>query len=55
LASRLDFRCERVLHPVAATIASIAPGRLFEPSSFLQAVAEAVRLPTYDIYAQAAA
>jgi hypothetical protein len=53
-ANRLDLRCERALHPVAATVASIAPGRLFEPSSFLQAVAEAVKLPTYDVYAQAA-
>jgi hypothetical protein len=55
LAGLLDFRCERALRPVAATVASIAPGRLFEPSSFLQAVAEAVQLPTYDVYAQAAA
>jgi hypothetical protein len=55
LANRLDFRCERALHPVAATVASMGSGRLFEPSDFLQAVAHAVRLPAYDVYAQAAA
>lgn len=55
LASALDLRCARALHPVAATTASIAPGCLFDPLSFLQATAQAVGLPTYDVYAQAAA
>lgn len=52
---RLDVRCERPLHPVAATVASIGPHRYFEPREFLQAVADATSLPTFDVYAAAAA
>jgi len=52
---RLDVRCERALRPVAATVASIGPHRYFEPREFLQAVAEATSLPTFDVYAGAAA
>lgn len=48
---RLDIRCERPLHPIAATIASIGRGRSFEPLSFARAVAAATGLPAYDVYA----
>lgn len=49
--ARLDVRCERALHVVAATVASIGPHRYFEPRAFLDAVAEATSLPTFDVYA----
>lgn len=55
LAEQLDLRCERRLYPIAVTVASMSARRSFEPRSFLQAVAEATALPTYDVYAQAAA
>lgn len=48
---RLDVRCERPLNVVAATVASIGPGRYFEPLAFLNAVAHATQLPTFDVYA----
>lgn len=48
---RLDVRCERPLNVVAATVASIAPGRYFEPRAFLNAVAHATHLPAFDVYA----
>jgi hypothetical protein len=51
--SRLDVRCERPLHVVAATIASIGRDRYFEPAEFARAVAAATRLPTFDVYAGA--
>jgi hypothetical protein len=51
----LDLRCERPLHPVACTAASIASVRAFEPASFLRLLAQAVELPCYDVYAGAAA
>lgn len=49
--SRLDVRCERPLHVVAATVASIGRDRYFEPRAFAQAVARATGLPTFDVYA----
>lgn len=55
LASQLDVRCVCALHPVATTVASIGPSRLFEPQEFLRSVAAATGLPTYDVYAQSAA
>jgi hypothetical protein len=51
--SRLQIRCERTVDVVAATVASIAPERSFEPRALLHAVAEATKLPTYDVYAGA--
>jgi hypothetical protein len=51
IAERLDIRCERPLHVVAATIASIARDRYFEPRAFANAVARATHLPTFDVYA----
>ncbi len=51
--SRLCVRCERPLHVVAATIASIGPDRYFEPREFACAVAAATGLPTFDVYAGA--
>jgi hypothetical protein len=53
--ARLNVRCERPLHVVAATIASIGRDRYFEPRAFAQAVASATGLPTFDVYAGAMA
>jgi hypothetical protein len=53
IAERLDIRCERPLHVVAATIASIGRDRYFEPRAFANAVAQATGLPTFDVYAGA--
>lgn len=49
--ARLRIRCERPLRLIAATIASVAPERTFEPRAFARAVAEATQLPTFDVYA----
>ncbi|HET9096724.1 MAG TPA: hypothetical protein VFN37_08685 [Candidatus Baltobacteraceae bacterium] len=49
--SRLNVRCERPLHVVAATVASIGRDRYFEPRAFAHAVASATGLPTFDVYA----
>lgn len=49
--SRLCVRCERPLHVVAATVASIGRDRYFEPAEFARAVAAATALPTFDVYA----
>lgn len=51
MAERLDLRCQRPLHVVAATIASIGRDRYFEPRAFAQTVANATGLPTFDVYA----
>jgi hypothetical protein len=51
IAERLDLRCERPLHVVAATVASIGRDRYFEPRAFANAVAQATGLPTFDVYA----
>jgi len=55
LAARLDLRCERVLHPIACTVAPLGVARSFEPREFLESVARATELPTYDVFAGAAA
>jgi len=55
LLQRLDVRCERPLRVVAATVASIGRDRYFEPRAFLRSVAEATRLPVFDVYAAEAA
>lgn len=52
---RLDVRCERPLHIVAASVASIGRERYFEPRAFLRAVADATSLPVFDVYAAEAA
>ena len=51
LASRLDLRCERALHPIACTVAPFSWARAFEPRAFARAVAERTRLPVFDVYA----
>jgi hypothetical protein len=51
IAARLELRCERGLHPIACTVAPQSPQHAFEPRAFLQAVAEATGLPSYDVYA----
>jgi hypothetical protein len=49
--ARLRIRCIRPLSVVAVTVASIGRDRVFEPQAFLRAVAEAVALPAFDVYA----
>ncbi|HEY1656133.1 MAG TPA: DUF1611 domain-containing protein [Candidatus Tumulicola sp.] len=49
--ARLRIRCERPVRPIAITVASIGPERSFEPRAFARAVADAVALPTFDVYA----
>ncbi len=51
LLHELNVRCERPLHVVAATVASIGRERYFEPRAFARAVARATGLPTFDVYA----
>lgn len=53
--AQLKIRCRRPLRVVAATVASIGPERSFEPRAFVNAVAEATGLPTFDVYAGARA
>ncbi len=47
---KLRLRCERTLNVIAATVASIATERYFEPAAFTKAVAAATHLPTFDVY-----
>lgn len=47
----LAIRCERPLRVIAATVASIGRDRVFEPRALANAVAEATKLPTFDVYA----
>ncbi len=51
LSQRLRLRCERPVHVIAATVASIGAERYFEPQSFARAVAASTRLPTFDVFA----
>lgn len=51
----IDVRCERPINVVAVTVASIGRDRYFEPRAFLHAVADSTGLPTFDVYAGAAA
>lgn len=53
--SQLKLRCRRPVKVVAVTVASIGPHGAFEPRAFLREVAQSTRLPTYDVYASAAA
>ncbi len=48
---RLRIRCRRPLRVVATTVASHAPSHSFEPRRFLEMVAMATKLPTFDVYA----
>jgi hypothetical protein len=48
---RLTIRCERPLHVIAATVASIGRERTFDPHAFAREVARATSLPTFDVYA----
>lgn len=52
IAHRLRLRCERPLHVIAVTVASIGRERYFEPREFLNTVADATGLPAFDIYAE---
>ena len=54
LAERVALRCERPLHVVAVTVASIGRERDFEPDAFRDAVARETGLPVFDVYAGAA-
>lgn len=51
ILERLDVRCECAVDVIAASVASIAPGRYFEPRTFAQRVAQATQLPVFDVYA----
>jgi hypothetical protein len=51
LAERVALRCERPLHVVAVTVASIGRERDFEPDAFREAVARETGLPVFDVYA----
>jgi len=51
--AHLTIRCERPLHVVAATVASIGRESAFEPRGFARAVASATGIPTFDVYAGA--
>lgn len=51
LAERVALRCERPLHVVAVTVASIGRERNFEPGAFRDAVARETGLPVFDVYA----
>jgi hypothetical protein len=53
--AQLRVRCRRPLRVIAATVASTAPDRSFEPHAFARAVADATGLPTFDVYASARA
>ncbi|HEX5274644.1 MAG TPA: hypothetical protein VFW34_05155 [Candidatus Rubrimentiphilum sp.] len=53
LAERVALRCERPLHVVAVTVASIGRERDFEPDAFRDAVARETGLPVFDVYAGA--
>ncbi|HEX8805393.1 MAG TPA: hypothetical protein VF741_00535, partial [Candidatus Aquilonibacter sp.] len=44
----LAIRCERPLHVIAATVASIGRERTFDPHAFARKVARATGLPTFD-------
>jgi hypothetical protein len=46
----LTVRCRRPLAVVAATVASVAAERWFEPREFAATVARATGLPTFDVY-----
>lgn len=48
---RLRIRCEREIRVVAATVASVGRDRTFEPRLFAHEIAEAVGIPTFDVYA----
>ncbi len=53
--AQLRLRCEHPVSVVAVTVASIGSRRHFEPRHFLEAVGAVTGLPTYDVYAGAAA
>ena len=53
--SALTVRCERPLRVIAATVAAIGRDRAFEPRAFARAVADATKLPTFDVYSGRAA
>ena len=55
LFDRLDVRVERPLRVIAVSIASIGRDRTFAPREFLHGVARRTQLPTFDVYAGAAA
>jgi hypothetical protein len=53
LAESIALRCERPLHVVAVTVASIGRERDFDPDAFREAVARQTGLPVFDVYAGA--
>ncbi len=53
LTERVPLRCERPLHVVAVTVASMGRKRDFDPDAFRAAVARETGLPVFDVYADA--
>ena len=49
--ARLRIRCRRAFDVIATTVCAIAPERSFDPATFLGAVADATKLPSFDVFA----
>jgi len=49
--ARLRVRCRRALDVIATTVCAVAPERSFDPGPFLDAVAGATKLPSFDVFA----
>jgi predicted GTPase len=49
--TRLRIRCRRPLDVVAITVCAVAPEHSFDPAGFLHAVADATKLPAFDVFA----
>jgi hypothetical protein len=55
LAAAVDLRCEHPLRVVACTTSSFGRGRALDPRTLVRAVADATRLPCFDVVAELAA
>jgi hypothetical protein len=49
--ARLRIRCRRAFEVIATTVCAVAPERSFDPAAFLGAVADATKLPSFDVFA----
>lgn len=49
--ARLRIRSRRAFNVIATTVCAVAPEHSFEPAAFLAAVADATRLPAFDVFA----
>ena len=48
--ARLRIRCRRAFEVIATTVCAVAPDRSFDPATFLGAVADATKLPSFDVF-----